>query len=117
MWSALRSCLSEYLDFSPRGMISSFAFWRRERRAETRGFRRNRSGGLEVGLLEPKLGKRFVRGDLFALRGLEQPDDAVLAELPGPGLERAVTGNLVMLYRLRRRDEAGVECDGALEVL
>src|SRR5690348_8837635 len=55
MWSALRSCLSEYLDLSPLGMISSFAFWRRKRRAETRGSPRNLSGGLEVGLLEPKL--------------------------------------------------------------
>src|SRR5215471_10707435 len=64
-----------------------------------------------------QLGQRFV-GLLFLLQSLvEQARGLLQAEVPGPGLQRPVAGNLIVLDRLRRSDEAGIEGTGTPEFL
>ena len=45
-------------------------------------------------------------------RGFEQLGGVVAAELLGPGPQRAVARHLVVLDRLGRGDQAGIEGDG-----
>ena len=56
-----------------------------------------------------KLGQRLVGLLLLGQRLVEQLDRILHAELGSPGLQRAVAGNLIVLDRLSRREQAGVE--------
>src|SRR4051794_36920743 len=64
-----------------------------------------------------ELGERLI-GRLFLVkRLLEELRGVAQVELLGPGAQRAIAGNLVMLDRLRRRDKTGIERGRALELL
>src|SRR5579871_3403811 len=75
------------------------------------------SGRLLVDAAGGDLGQKPVGLDLFLQRLVEEPRGVIEAELLRPGLERAVAGHLVVLNRLSRRGETGVERLGALEIL
>src|SRR4051812_46431338 len=68
-----------------------------------------RSGGLLVHLLLGELGEKII-SFLLLLQGLvQQLHGVVEAKLPGPGLQGAVAGDLVVLDRLRGRKKACVQ--------
>jgi hypothetical protein len=55
---------------------------------------------------------------LFFLQGfIEQPHGLLQTKLLHPCLQRSIPGDLIMLDRLRRREQAGVKDGRALELL
>src|SRR5690554_6864355 len=73
--------------------------------------------GLAVGFADRHLRQLLVGGLFLGQCLLEQWHGFVHAELLGPGSQRTVASNFVMLYCLRRGYETRVEGNGALEVL
>jgi len=71
-------------------------------------------GAFRVGRSLAELGQQLVSLQLFLQIGVKERHRVYQAELAGPGLQGAVTRDLVMLDRLRRRNKAGVQSDKPL---
>src|SRR5207302_652869 len=56
-----------------------------------------------------ELGQQLVRLPLFIEGLLEELDSILLAQEAGPGADRPVAGDLIVLYLLRAADQAGIQ--------
>jgi hypothetical protein len=89
------------------------------RTGELSGFRRAVLGrlGVMVDVALGELSQRLVSLLFLGKRRLEQLYGLFEAKFRSPGLQRAVTGDLVILDCLRRCKEPGIERGRALELL
>src|SRR3954466_11237848 len=68
------------------------------------------AGGAAVDALAQRDGRQLLVGGLLFIKiGRKQPKNIIVAELLGPGDQRAVAGHLVVLDRLSSADDRGIQ--------